>query len=239
MKTALLASASALFLTACAVIPPANPPTPPLGEGYRAIGTEPGWTVMIGEDRIEYLGDYGQTKIITPHPAPRTTFNGHRYEAKTEAHSLVVDVTHGKCSDGMSDRIYADTVMVIADGKTVNGCGGAILPPDELAGSNWRIERIADMPMTSGRVAHIDFGVDRISGSSGCNRFSGSYTRAGDVLTLGPIESTEMACLGAGMTQEQSLFAILGGALSLRFTDGDTLVLTGEGGKEIRLKRAI
>ncbi|MGH6780541.1 MAG: COG3650 family protein, partial [Sphingomonadaceae bacterium] len=143
MKNTALFVASTLVLSACAIIPPAKEPAPPQQADYRAVGTEPGWAVTISGNTIEYLGDYGQTKIITPHPAPRTTFNGHRYEAKTEAHSLVVDVTHGKCSDGMSDRIYADKVMVIADGKTVNGCGGAILPPSELAGSNWRIERIA------------------------------------------------------------------------------------------------
>ena len=35
-----------------------------------------------------------------------------------------VNIVHGQCSDGMSDRIYPDKVQVTVDGKRFNGCGG-------------------------------------------------------------------------------------------------------------------
>jgi uncharacterized membrane protein len=89
-------------------------------EVYRALGQEPGWNLTVANGRIDYVGDYGETRISVPRPAPRTTFNGHRYETQR----LTVDVTHGRCNDAMSGFGFADQVMVIADGKTVRGCGG-------------------------------------------------------------------------------------------------------------------
>ena len=109
---------------ACAY-PAATTPVPgTVRENYRAVGQEPGWIVTIANGRIDYAGDYGETKINVARPDPRTTFNGHRYETPR----LTVDVTHTRCNDAMSGHGYADTVMVIADGKTVRGCGGERQP---------------------------------------------------------------------------------------------------------------
>jgi uncharacterized membrane protein len=100
--------------------------TPPAAqhETYRALGQEPGWALLIANGRMDYTGDYGETRITAPRPDPRTTFNGHRYESPR----LTVDVTHGRCNDAMSGHGYADTVTVTADGKTVRGCGGERRP---------------------------------------------------------------------------------------------------------------
>lgn len=107
---------TALLLAGCA--------TAPSPETYRAIGQEPGWTLSIANGRMLYLGDYGETRIEVPAPAPRTSFNGHRYETPR----LTVDLTHGRCNDAMSGVAYADQVLVIADGRSVRGCGGERRP---------------------------------------------------------------------------------------------------------------
>lgn len=117
-KLALLAATA---VAAC--VYPAPEPAP-VGGYYRALGQEPGWNVTISGDRIDYVGDYGETRITVPRPEPRTTFNGHRYETPR----LTVDVTHTRCNDAMSGHGYADTVMVIADGTTLHGCGGERRP---------------------------------------------------------------------------------------------------------------
>src|SRR3546814_12701524 len=70
---------------------------------------------------------------MVPNPGARAVTNGEEYVTDR----LKVEVARGECSDGMSDRRYRDTVRVTADGKPVKGCGGGILPPTELAGSNW------------------------------------------------------------------------------------------------------
>lgn len=117
-----LRSLSALLLaSACA--PPA-PLTGPMSETYLARGQEPGWTVTIAAGRIEYSGDYGETRISVARPDPRTTFNGHRYETAR----LIVDITHGRCNDAMSGHGYADQVSIVADGRSFSGCGGERRP---------------------------------------------------------------------------------------------------------------
>ncbi len=96
----------------------------PVTETYRALGTEPFWSVTIEAGRMTY-GPADGAKIAVPAPAPRPTFNGHRYETSR----LTVDVIHSRCSDGMSDAIYADTVLVLIDGRRLSGCGGAVSRP--------------------------------------------------------------------------------------------------------------
>ena len=115
-----------LFAGAAACAYPAVTAGPPeqRAGSYTARGQEPGWALTIADGRIDYAGNYGETRIIVPAPQPRTTFNGHRYETER----LIVDVTHGRCNDAMSGHGYADTVMVIADGETYHGCGGERRP---------------------------------------------------------------------------------------------------------------
>ena len=45
-----------------------------------------------------------------------------------------------------------------------------------------------------------------VSGSGGCNRFSGTYAVDGDSLTLSPLASTKMACADHVMAQEGVFF---------------------------------
>src|SRR3546814_4280104 len=112
-----------------------------------ALGTEPGWTLEITPSRLNYDGDYGETKIRVPNPGAMPGPDGERYVTDR----LKVDVARGECSDGMSDRRYRDTVTVTADGKTVKGCGGGILPPTELAGTNWTFVSIGGVPVAADR----------------------------------------------------------------------------------------
>ena len=90
-------------------------------EHYEARGQEPGWHLVIHGGRIDYAGGYGEKKITVARPDPRPSFNGRRYETAR----LIVDVTYSRCNDAMSGFGYEHQVMVIADGETFKGCGGA------------------------------------------------------------------------------------------------------------------
>jgi len=229
-----LPAISVLALAACA---PATK-TPPRGPGeqpaaYMALGTEPGWTLEITPSRLNYDGDYGETKIMVPNPGAKPSFNGERYVTER----LTVDITHAGCSDGMSDRRYRDTVTVTADGKTVKGCGGKILPPTGIAGTNWTFVSIGGTPVVADRPTALQFDGNRLSGSAGCNRFSGTYSVDGSTLKAGPLMATEMAC--PGMELEQAFFKLMATPVSLTFADDGTLILTGNEGRTAVLRRAI
>lgn len=56
----------------------------------------------------------------------------------------------------------------------------------------------------------VTFGPDGIlSGTAGCNQFSGGYGIEGDHITIGPLMSTMMACADELMTQEVALMGAL------------------------------
>ena len=108
-----LALALVLLAGGCLTAPP-PPPAP-----YRALGTEPFWNVLIDEHHITFIEPDAQP---LRQPAPRAIIGvaGKIYRTPR----INVNIVHGTCSDGMSDRIYPDKVQVTVDGRQLNGCGG-------------------------------------------------------------------------------------------------------------------
>lgn len=102
-----------------------------LGAEYRAVGQEPGWTLEVDEGRrMAFVGDYGNTRVVTPAPPPVTTAaggppNANRitYTARTEAHALTLEVVRQECHDAMSGASYPTTAVVKLDGREYRGCG--------------------------------------------------------------------------------------------------------------------
>jgi uncharacterized membrane protein len=105
----------ALFLAlgACMKVP--GPPPPP----YHALGTEPFWNLLIDEHDITFV-EPDRQPITQRTPAVIHGFAGEIYQTPR----INVNIVHGTCSDGMSDRTYPDKVQVTVDGKRFNGCGG-------------------------------------------------------------------------------------------------------------------
>lgn len=209
-------------------------PAIPDHASYRALGTEPFWNVTLVGSRMVYQ-DAEQRVIDVPAPEPRPSFNGRRYVTQR----LTMDITRGRCSDGMSDRVYADTVLVLADGRELRGCGGAILPPETLVDTSWRIVAIDGADVSGQQGYEIQFESDRMNGRAGCNRFSGPYRVSSDGFQAGPLAMTRMACPRPRMEHEQSVSRILAGRVRLYYPNGDTMLMRGESGGEIRLRRSI
>ena len=177
---------------------------------YRALGTEPFWSLTITRQRMTFEDSEGQrVSVPTPEPAyPR--YIGRNYFSQRLR--VNIRTTHN-CSDGMSDRAYADEVEVVVDGRRLEGCGGAFTEPSRLANTNWRISAINGRRVPAAGPYRIDFTEDRLSAQAGCNRLGGSYRLQGDRLTAGPIMSTRMACVdlqGRPAPWEQIVLRILG-----------------------------
>lgn len=196
---------------------------------YRASGSEPFWSLEIAAGRMTYRGD--GREISVPAPELETTADGRR---RYVARDLVVELSMGPCEDEAA-RVYEDSVRVTANGVTVAGCGGAEQPPDSLVDTSWAIVDIAGEAVAGDNYA-ISFGADTLVGYTGCNRFSGSYSRNGDMLALGAIRGTRRACPEPRMSRERRAWQILSGPVTISFPDGETLLLSGDGGS-IRLQR--
>ena len=103
-----------LFAATGACVPPPPPPPP-----YHALGTEPFWSLLIDEHNLT-LTLSGMPVVTQPTPQVIHGFAGEIYQTPR----INVNIVHGQCSDGMSDRVFPDKVQVTVDGRRFNGCGG-------------------------------------------------------------------------------------------------------------------
>jgi heat shock protein HslJ len=126
-------------------------------------------------------------------------------------------------------RIEAGTLVLLdGNGQTLATFAAQ---PTGLAGTRWEVDgynngRQAVVSLTAGSRITLAFDEGGVSGSAGCNRFSGSYRLADDALTVGALRTTRMMCAEpAGiMEQERAFLAALGSAAVVR-REGDRLVL--------------
>ena len=84
---------------------------------------------------------------------------------------------------------------------------------------------VGERPLT----LRLDSG--RVSGSAGCNSFSGTYrSRGGDKLEFGPLAATRIACDPQLMEQEARYLSILDAAESYnRYGDGGVSIIAPDG----------
>jgi heat shock protein HslJ len=209
------------FLIAAAGLLAASPALAQGGD-YRAVGTEPFWSVAIEGGRIS-----------VPTPRGISTVDGRVHRSRR----LIMRIQEGRsCSDGMSDRIYADTVRVSVDGRELDGCGEASAPRASLAGTRWEIASIDGARVPGGERYRVSFEANSLSGRAGCNTFSGSYRVGRDGFQAGSLAMTRMYCPGAAMRHEQAFSRILASRVRLYYPDARTLIMRGPAG-EIRLRR--
>lgn len=112
-----LAFAALLTLAGCSTLPPAS--SAPVV--YRAVGTEPFWSLTLdGQEMVFTETNTPWQRIVQPQPKVIIGFAGEIYQSPR----IGVNIVHSQCSDGMSDRTYPDKVQVRVDGRAFEGCGG-------------------------------------------------------------------------------------------------------------------
>ena len=108
-------------------------------------------------------------------------------------------------------------------------------PSLNLSGTTWRIAEVGGVTVAD--PAQTEFRLDSsggVSGSTGCNTFTGSATVTGTRLAISPLATTRKACLPALQTQETAILSALqsvrsyeagkGGGINLLDDDEDVVV---------------
>ena len=215
---------AALLLSAC-LSHPAPSPAP-----YRAVGQEPGWTLIIDERDLTFI-TMGAEPVRQPRPQAIIGIAGEIYQTPR----IGVNIVHAACTDVMSGQAYRDRVQVDVDGRRFEGCGGDPVAPSGLAGTNWRVVTVNGRPTPAEGQYFIQFDANRLSAKFGCNGMSGSYNQNGNVVTAGPLAATRMACPEPAMGLENQGGAILGQPVTVR-SSGDITTLSNSVGR-IELRR--
>lgn len=124
-------------------------------------------------------------------------------------------------------------MAALAAAVLLAGCTAVVPagPAPSLKETTWVVTQIHGEATIADFQPTMSFGAaNEVSGNTGCNQFSGSYTLTGTTLSFGPLAQTEMACLDGGVMEQEAAFgAALGTVVALRLADDTVELLDGEG----------
>lgn len=105
---------------------------------------------------------------------------------------------------------------------------------EDLPGSEWAPAEIGGDGVDDDFGAFVQFGGEgRVSGSGGCNRFTGDYrSDPAGAVAIGPLAMTRMACPEPRMALETRLMAALEAAAGF-VRDGAALILSDAAGEPV------
>jgi heat shock protein HslJ len=108
-----------------------------------------------------------------------------------------------------------------------------------LENTAWQLTSLGDSSPLAEKPITLEFGEkNRLSGSSGCNRYMGSFSTKGNQFSIkSPLGSTMMACPEDLMKQEQQFLQALSAGTSYKINaDGELEIQYREGSRNKRLK---
>jgi heat shock protein HslJ len=135
----------------------------------------------------------------------------------------------------MNKIYYPLFTLLVAAGLIFSACVSQGSPAG-LPGSSWKLVSYgpAGKPTlaAAGIQTSLDFGRDgKVSGSMGCNSFSGDYQVKIGKVVFGQMAATMKACPDPQMTQESAVFQVLAG--SVRFqVEGKILTIYAASGAD-------
>ena len=132
-----------------------------------------------------------------------------------------------------SSGIFALLVLLAGCSSLNSSSGGT------LTGQTWVLTELAGQPLVADLGISAHFNTDgTVSGSAGCNRYSGKYTVSGDSISFSVnLAMTMMMCEQAIMDQETAYINALGQVKTYSIS-GDQLSLKDANGKDLLVFQA-
>lgn len=99
----------------------------------------------------------------------------------------------------------------------------------DLDGTDWVLATLPGKRLVGGSVVTLSFADGRVSGTDGCNRYSGAYTASDVQLQFdASMATTMMACAEPLMEQAGAYIAALGQVRSYRIAAGQLILLSAD-----------
>jgi heat shock protein HslJ len=107
-----------------------------------------------------------------------------------------------------------------------------------LEGAEWRVTGLDGREPVAGSSVTLAFdGAGTVAGSTGCNRFRGSYEASEGSLSIGQAAATMMACSEPLMQQERRFLDLLAAIARYEIAPDGTLLMTSGDGRAISATR--
>lgn len=110
------------------------------------------------------------------------------------------------------------------------GCTSINANSATFEGTSWQVTAINGHPAPATASYRVQFRKGQLSGQLGCNRFGATYDARGDVLTVGPLAATRMACGPPAGTFENWAFLVLRQPMRMRWSSDRQLTLSNPTG---------
>jgi heat shock protein HslJ len=108
--------------------------------------------------------------------------------------------------------------------------GATAVGERSLDGTAWVLAALAGRQVPGDSTVTLQFDGNRMSGSDGCNRFSGSYSATDTAFEVSSqLASTQMACAEETETEARAFLAALAGAKRYRLDGARLLLLSADG----------
>lgn len=228
------------------------------GIDFVAIGTGPAattagnWRLDIDFSKQMLFQTLNGPELLLPMPKPQptgkglgvlldsrsapmyasTTRRGTSNRSSTTRNRLIVNIEPISCRDPLTNRDYAYTVRVDANGKRYVGCGAFIKGSDRLNGE-WLLETFKGQRLRPDQFGdkelpfiEIDLGEGKLTGSTGWNKLKGDIKAEGDHLTIDPKTTTKRS--SPGTFEVQFLDALRQSSLFRIGKDRLTLLVNGQ-----------
>jgi heat shock protein HslJ len=120
--------------------------------------------------------------------------------------------------------------LVLAIGACSSSAGASSAPSASatLSGTAWTATSVGGAFVDANSPPTMDFGADgKVSGTTGCNQYSGTYEVDGNEIAVGPLAMTMMLCEGSVGEQETLFGPALQGATTWAIDATGTLTLSG------------
>ncbi|MBS0986824.1 MULTISPECIES: META domain-containing protein [Acetobacter] len=221
---------------------------------YQAAGSSPDWHLTLSGNTLTFNRQGAPTQIKTL--TEDESDSAHRtYLTK----KMKVDVTPQTCTNSTTGQTYSETVTVKTPQGTYHGCGGDPARAAIINGTSWVVTALNGTPVTAGndRPSLTDATTDMapdvqqtptlninatgdVSGSDGCNRYSGGMTvrPEGRIIHQQSGMNTLMACSGAIMQRADIFNGLLRAATSWQ-ASGSTLTLKTDDDRTIQLRQIL
>jgi heat shock protein HslJ len=156
--------------------------------------------------------------------------------AQTAGFSAALAATSTYTTDGSTLALLDASGTAVATFSAVS---------TDLAGTSWDVHSYnngiqAVVSLVAGSSITVEFGADGVvSGSSGCNTYSGAYTSDGvGSITIGPLASTRMMCGDPAVMEQEALFLTAMQTAAVYWLNGNSLDLrTAEDALAVSMSR--
>lgn len=197
------------------------------GEELVAIGNDPGWSLAVnGSTRLlrfkATTGDSLNVVVPEQQPSADGTF---RFDLPAPSGRFKATFSPDNCVDKLSQQRFDYRVEVDYNGKHYAGCGVSLrivsLLQDIWVLTDLQGQQIT--PSANGReVPRLEISLTdaRVTGTTGCNRLSGSVHADTHLIRFGPLVTTKMACVDNISAVESKFLNLLVQPVAYRVGDG-------------------